>query len=158
MSEEIKKGNALRVGIIYWSGIGNTERMASLIAAGAESSGADVTIKNVADASPDELDRYDAVALGSPAMSSECVEEGEMAVFSRDAIQYLAGKPTGLFGSYGWGDGEWMRKWADEMRRAGAHVIDDGLAVRESPEGESADKCAEFGSKLAGAGKRITFV
>ena len=150
MSEEIKKGSAARVGIIYWSGIGNTERMASLIASGAESSGADVTIKNVADASPDELDRYDAVALGSPAMSSECAAE-EMAVFSRDAVQYLAGKPTGLFGSYGWGDGEWMRKWADEMRGAGVHLIDDGLAVRESPEGASADKCAEFGGKLAGA-------
>ena len=152
MVEEIRKSRAARVGIIYWSGIGNTERMASLIAAGAESSGADVTVKNVADASPGELDRYDAVALGSPATSSERVEESEMAVFLKDAVLHLAGKPTGLFGSYGWGDGEWMRKWADEMRRAGASLIDGGLAVRESPEGESADLCVEFGGKLVRAG------
>ena len=149
MSEEIRKNRAARVGIIYWSGIGNTERMAALVAQGAESTDADVTIKNVADASPEELDRYDAVALGSPAMSSECVEESEMAVFLKDAIRYLAGKPTGLFGSYGWGDGEWMRKWADEIRRAGALLINDGLTVHESPEGEAVDKCVEFGVMLA---------
>ena len=148
MSEETRKNHAAQVGIIYWSGIGNTERMASLIAQGAESSGADVTIKNVADASPEELGQYDAIALGSPATNSECVEESEMAVFLKDAVPYLADKPTGLFGSYGWGGGEWMRKWADEMRRAGVLLIDDGLAVRESPEGVSADKCVEFGNKL----------
>jgi len=157
MVERIRKTRPARVGIIYWSGIGNTERMASLIASGAESSGADVTVKNVADALPGELDRYDAVALGSPATNSECVEESEMAVFSRDAVSLLAGKPTGLFGSHGWGDGEWMRKWTDEMRRAGVSLIDDGLAVRESPEGESADRCVEFGGKLAQAAG-LTFV
>jgi len=150
MNEKISKRSA-RVGIIFWSGIGNTERMASLIATGAESSGADVTVKNVADASIEELDSFDAVALGSPATNSECVEESEMAAFSRDAVRFLAGKPTGLFGSHGWGDGEWMRKWVDEMRRAGVPLIDDGLAVRESPEGEAADLCVEFGVRLVRA-------
>ena len=157
MTETIRKNRAARVGIIYWSGIGNTERMASLIATGVESSGAEVTVKNVADASAEELNRYDAVALGSPATNSECVEESEMAPFSRDAAQYLAGKPTGLFGSHGWGDGEWMRKWTDEMRSAGALLIDDGLTVRESPEDADADRCVEFGGKLARA-VRLTSV
>ena len=149
------KGRAARVGIIYWSGAGSTERMASLIARGAEASGADVTVKNVADATTDELAGYDAVAFGSPAMGSESVEESEMVPFIKEAVSCLADKPAGLFGSHGWGDGEWMRKWTDEMRRAGLRLIDDGLAVRESPEGEAAERCEAFGAKLARAAEFV---
>jgi flavodoxin short chain len=126
--------------------------MASLIKTGAESSGACAEMKHAADASPDELSGYDAVAFGSPAMGSEGIEESEMAPFVKNALPHLAGKRVALFGSYGWGDGEWMRKWADEMKRAGISLIDGGLIVHESPEGASAEACAEWGAKLAARG------
>jgi flavodoxin short chain len=142
--------NAVRIGIIFWSGMGNTERMASLIRQGAEASGASVTLKNVADASADELSGYDAVALGSPAICAE-IEESEMSPFVKAATPALAGRRAALFGSYGWGDDEWLRKWADEMRAAGVNLILDGLAVRESPEGSDADACVEWGATLARA-------
>jgi len=141
-----------RVGIIYWSGTGNTERMASLIKQGIEAAGAEAVCKEAAHASPDELSGYDVVALGSPSMGDETVEESEMAPFVASAIPALKGKRAALFGSYGWGDGEWMRKWAAEMKGAGVPLIDDGLIVHETPEGASADECVAWGGKLAAAG------
>ena len=138
-----------RVGIIFWSGIGNTEMMASLIKTGAESSGAQAVMKHAADASADELSEYGVVAFGSPAMGAEEIEESEMTPFVKNALPHLTGKRVALFGSYGWGDGEWMRKWADEMKHAGISLIDDGLIVHESPEGAGAELCAAWGAKLA---------
>ncbi|MDR3280782.1 MAG: flavodoxin [Synergistaceae bacterium] len=138
-----------KVGIIYWSGTGNTENMASLIKQGVESAGAEAVCKHVSDASLDELSGFDTVALGSPSMGSEVVEEDEMAPFVASAKPGLKGKKTALFGSYGWGDGEWMRNWALEMKEAGVLLVDDGLIVHETPEGASAEQCVAFGVKLA---------
>jgi flavodoxin short chain len=148
MDEKESASSAIRIGIIFWSGMGNTERMAELIRQGAESSGAVAALKNVADASASELSEYDVTALGSPAICSS-VEEGEMAPFVREAIPLLAGRRVALFGSYGWGDGEWLRAWGDEMRAAGADLFGEPLAVKESPEGAAAEKCVEWGRALA---------
>jgi flavodoxin short chain len=138
-----------KVGIIYWSGTGNTEKMASLVKQGAEEGGAEVVCKNVAEASADELGGFDVVAFGSPSMGAEAVEEGEMAPFVASATPGLKGRAVALFGSYGWGDGEWMRTWAQEMRDAGVLLVDDGLIVHETPDGASADECVAWGKKLA---------
>jgi flavodoxin short chain len=125
--------------------------MASLIGQGAAAAGADVVRKSVSDASPDEVAGFDVVAFGSPSMGSEMVEESEMAPFVETALPSLKGKKVGLFGSYGWGDGEWMRNWASEMKNAGAALIDDGLITHEKPEGTSADECVAWGGKIAKA-------
>jgi flavodoxin short chain len=138
-----------KVGIIYWSGSGNTEKMASLISQGAGDAGADVVCKNVSQASQDEVDGYDIVVLGSPSMGNEVVEESEMDPYVKSITPKLRGKRVAIFGSYGWGDGEWMRNWASEMKEAGANLLDDGLIVHETPEGESADQCAAYGKKIA---------
>ncbi|MDR3255976.1 MAG: flavodoxin [Synergistaceae bacterium] len=138
-----------KIGLIYWSGTGNTEKMAELIEQGAKSAGAEVTRKNIASASLDELDAYDVIVFGSPSMGSETVEEAEMAPFVLAATPKLAGRKTALFGSYGWGDGEWMRTWSAELKGAGVNLLDDGLIVHETPEGESADACLDYGKKLA---------
>lgn len=137
------------IGIIYWSGSGNTEKMADLIAQGVREAGATANCKHVTEASQDELDRYDAIAFGSPSMGAEVVEESEMEPFVSSAAPKLKGKKLALFGSYGWGDGEWMRNWSAEMRNAGVHLVDDGLIVNETPEGESADRCIAYGKQLA---------
>ncbi|MDL2264251.1 flavodoxin [Synergistaceae bacterium OttesenSCG-928-I11] len=138
-----------KLGIIYWSGTGNTEKMAELITKGASEAGAEVVCKSVSAASADELDGYDVVALGSPSMGAEVVEESEMQPFVEGAMAKLKTKKVALFGSYGWGDGEWMRTWSADMKAAGVNLLDDGLIVNETPDGGSADECVEYGRKVA---------
>jgi flavodoxin short chain len=138
-----------KIGIIYWSGTGNTEKMAELIGQGAREAGAEVVCKAVSAASQDELAGYDVVVFGSPSMGAEVVEESEMEPFVSAAKPGLKERRVALFGSYGWGDGEWMRTWAEDMRSAGVSLIGDGLIVQETPEGESADRCVSYGKTIA---------
>ena len=137
------------IGIIYWSGTGNTEKMAELIEQGAKEAGASVTRKTVSEASCDELAGYDVVVFGSPSMGAEVVEESEMAPFVASALPGLKDKKAALFGSYGWGDGEWMRNWSQELKSSGVNLMDDGLIVNEAPAGESADACVAYGKAIA---------
>lgn len=138
-----------KIGIIYWSGTGNTEKMAELISKGAAEAGAEVACKSVGAASQDELADYDVIAFGSPSMGAEVVEESEMEPFVAAAMPGLKGRKVALFGSYGWGDGEWMRNWSASMKSADVHLMDDGLIVNETPDGEKADICVEYGQKIA---------
>ena len=109
--------------IAYWSGTGNTEAMANLVAEGATSAGAETEVIPCADFSADKATEYDAFAFGCPAMGAEVLEEAEMEPFVCDVEGFASGKKIALFGSYGWGDGEWMRNWVDQMKNAGADVI-----------------------------------
>ncbi|AJA47463.1 flavodoxin [Clostridium pasteurianum DSM 525 = ATCC 6013] len=137
-----------KVNIIYWSGTGNTEAMAKLIAEGAQEKGAEVKLLNVSDAKEDDVKEADVVAFGSPSMGSEVVEESEMQPFLDSVSSIVTGKKVALFGSYGWGDGEWMRNWVSEMDNLGANVVNDGLIVQEAPEGDSAEDCKNLGREL----------
>lgn len=134
--------------IVYWSGTGNTEKMAELIAQGASMAGAQVTTKSVTEVSPDIINEYDFVALGSPSMGVEVIEEDNMEPFVEAISGMVAEKNIALFGSYGWGDGEWMRSWEERMRGYHANII--GTAIcNDAPQGEDADACVELGKKLA---------
>lgn len=138
-----------KVNIIYWSGTGNTEAMASLISEGAKEEGADVKLVNVSEASDDDVTDADIVALGSPAMGDEVVEETEMEPFIESAADILKGKKVALFGSYGWGTGQWMEDWVQKMHDDyGADIMNDGLIVNEAPEGKSKEECIDFGREL----------
>jgi flavodoxin short chain len=123
--------------------------MAELIAKGAADAGAEVTCKNVSAASPGEIDGYGVVVLGSPSMGSEVIEESEMEPFVDAVIPKLAGRKAAIFGSYGWGDGEWMRNWAARMKDAGINLLDDGLIAHETPDGESEQECVTYGGRIA---------
>ncbi|MCD8139899.1 MAG: flavodoxin [Planctomycetaceae bacterium] len=135
--------------VTYWSGTGNTEKMAEYITEGAKAKGAEVDCKNISHVDVDTALTYDVIAIGSPSMGAEVLEEAEIEPFVTDLEGKLKGRPLGIFGSYGWGDGEWMRNWADRMKAAGARLFDDGLMVHETPEGEDIEKCKEFGAGLA---------
>ena len=137
------------VAIIYWSGSGNTEAMANLISKGAEEAGAAVSLKNVSAATPADVAAADVVLLGCPSMGDEVLEESEFEPFVESITGSVSGKKMGLFGSYGWGDGQWMRDWVDRMKGAGAALIDDGLIVNEAPDGATADACVALGKKAA---------
>ena len=138
-----------KVNIIYWTGTGNTESMANLIAEGAKEKGADVNLINVSSAGEADVKDADVVALGSPAMGAEVIEEAEMEPFVESISGAVSGKKIALFGSYGWGDGEWMRSWVERMEGYGANLVNDGLIVNEAPEGESEEECKNFGREVA---------
>ncbi|MBS5787763.1 flavodoxin [Clostridioides mangenotii] len=135
--------------IVYWSGTGNTETMAKLIASGIEESGKKAEVISVSDANPDIFDDEEIVILGCSAMGDEVLEEGEFEPFIDSIASKVANKKVALFGSYGWGDGQWMREWQDRMSGYGAILIDDGLIVNEDPDAEGSEKCKEFGRDIA---------
>ena len=138
-----------KIMIVYWSGSGNTEKMAGAIAQGARDRGAEVECRNVSSASADELAGYDVVAFGSPAMGAEVIEEGEMEPFFTSALPKLSGKKVGVFGSYDWGDGEWLRTWGDRVKAGGAELVDGGVKAHLEPDAEALAECSAWGAKLA---------
>ena len=138
-----------KIAVIYWSGTGNTESMANSILEGIETVTSEVELFNVSNISPAEALEYDKLVLGCPAMGAEELEEDEFEPFFTELEESLSGHKVALFGSYGWGDGEWMRTWEDRVRATGATFIGgEGLIVNDAPEGP---ECVEFGITIANA-------
>ena len=139
-----------KVAVVYWSSTGNTEAMANEVAEGAKAAGAEVSVMTPDDFSADKMDEYDAIAFGCPAMGAEELEETEFEPMFSACISRLGGKKIALFGSYGWGDGEWMRNWVDQMKNAGADVIGGEDAIcADAPDDETEAKLMELGKQLA---------
>ncbi len=134
--------------IIYWSGTGNTEMMAEAIAEGAKAKGAEVEIKKVEDASPADVEAAEVVALGCPSMGAEVLEEEEMEPFVESIEAASKDKEMALFGSYGWGSGEWMEDWKERMEGYGAKLVADTLIINETPDDDGLNECKELGAKL----------
>lgn len=135
----------MKTAVIYWSGTGNTEAMAQAVAKGAEAE-----IFSVSDFSG-SIDYYDAIAFGCPAMGAEVLEEEEFEPFFTAIESELNGKKVAIFGSYGWGDGEWMRNWEERVKSDGAVLVSgEGLMANEAPSDEDIEKCMELGKMLAG--------
>ncbi len=140
----------MKAGVIYASTTGNTEAMAQLICEGLSSGGAEAVSLKASDVSAADALAYDVLVLGSPAMGAEVLEEADMEPFFTSLEGSLSGKKVALFGSYDWGDGEWMRSWEDRVRSAGATLFKDaGLIVHLTPEGDDVQKCKDFGKELA---------
>ncbi|WP_313758208.1 flavodoxin [Tissierella sp.] len=139
-----------KVSIIYWTGTGNTEAMANLIAKGAKEKDSEVKLIPVSNAKSQDVLDADILLLGSPSMGSEAIEENEMEPFVESIKDIVKDKIVGLFGSYDWGDGEWMRNWVERMNTSGAKVFEEGCIVNLSPEGEEADKCIDYGRRIIG--------
>ena len=139
-----------KINIVFWSQSGNTENMANAISEGVTAAGGEANVVFVADASIDELKSAKAFALGCPAMGAEVLEEGEMEPFVTDLEGFVSGKTIGLFGSYGWGDGQWMRDWVDRMTAAGATVVGgEGIICQDAPDSATEDACKDLGRALA---------
>lgn len=139
-----------KVIVVYWSQTGNTAAMAAAVAQGITEAGKEAVITDVSAASMEELKAASAFALGCPAMGAEVLEESEMEPFVMEVETFAAGKKIGLFGSYGWGDGQWMRDWEERMIAAGAEVAGgEGVICQEMPDDEALAACAELGKALA---------
>ena len=124
----------MKIGVIYWSGTGNTEMMANAIAEGVKAGGADAEVMNVSEPTAEAALGYDALALGCPAMGAEQLEEDEFEPMFAECEGKLNGKKIALFGSYGWGDGEWMRSWEDTCPGGGAVMACDTVICNGAPD------------------------
>jgi flavodoxin short chain len=136
------------VKVIYWTGTGNTGNMATYIAEGLKQANLEVEVKEVGDASVAEAVEADLLVLGCPSMGAEELEEGEMEPFVDDLGDKVSGKKVALFGSYGWGSGEWMDEWASRMKSYGANLVTDPLIVNEFTTGKDEEICKQYGEKL----------
>ena len=141
-----------QVSIVYWSGTGNTELMAQMVAEGVREAGQDAVVCSVEAASAADLKKEKAFALGCPSMGAEQLEETLMEPFMCELDGAIGGRQIGLFGSYGWGGGEWMRDWEERVKNSGAAVIgEEGIIVNGAPDVKAEDKCKELGRALAAA-------
>ena len=138
-----------KVAVVYWSGTGNTEAMAHFVAEGAKEAGAEVSVFTAAEFSADKMDEFDAIAFGCPSMGVEQLEESEFEPMFSDCEAKLGGKKIALFGSYGWGDGEWMRTWEETCKNDGAVMACDFVICNEAPDADAETACTDLGKALA---------
>mgnify|MGYP003007517700 CR=1 FL=1 len=147
-----KKGIRImdKIYVIFWTQGGNTQAMAEAVAEGIREGGKEAEVTYVGSVSADVLKDQPVFALGCPAMGAEVLEESEMEPFVAEVETFAAGKKIGLFGSYGWGDGEWMREWESRMLDAGANVLNrEGLICHETPDDDALEDCRSLGKQLA---------
>ncbi|SDB26795.1 flavodoxin [Eubacterium oxidoreducens] len=139
-----------KIYVVYWTGTGNTLEMANAIGEGVKKAGKEAEVVNVSDITVDQVKGATKLALGCPSMGVEVLEEGEMEPWVAEFESAAAGKTLALFGSYGWGDGEWMRDWVDRMNGAGASVLNgEGLICQEAPDDAAKAECVALGEQLA---------
>ena len=137
-----------KVAVVYWTGSGNTEAMAAAVAEGGETKGATVEQILAADFSLSEAEEYNAYAFGCPAMGAEELEDSEFQPMWDEVKGSLGDKKVVLFGSYGWGRGEWMDVWKEDAEEAGVNVI-DSLIINEQPDDDGIAACQALGAQLA---------
>ena len=136
----------MKIAVVYWSGTGNTEAIAGAVARGVEESGSQADLlKNI---SANELGSYDAIAFGCPAMGAEELEDSEFEPMFSALEGSLNGRKIALFGSYGWGDGEWMRTWEDRCKDDGAVLVCESVICNEAPDDKALDDCKALGKAL----------
>lgn len=139
-----------KIYVVYWSQTGNTEVMAEAVGQGIRESGREVETLTVSQITADTLKEAQAFALGCPAMGDEVLEESEMEPFMEQLDPMISGKQIGLFGSYGWGDGQWMREWQDRVMADGAVVAGgEGVIAQEMPDEDVLAACRNLGRILA---------
>ena len=139
-----------KIAVIYWSQTGNTEMMANAIAEGIREAGAECAVFALPGVSADQAAEYEKLALGCPAMGAEVLEEMDFEPFFTELERRLSGRPVALFGSYGWGDGQWMRDWVQRTQDANANLYQDqGLMINETPDEDGLEQCREFGRGFA---------
>lgn len=138
-----------KTAIVYWSGTGNTAAMAHFVAEGAKSAGADVSVFTADEFSADKINDFDSLAFGCPSMGCEQLEESEFEPLFDSCKSSLKGKNVALFGSYGWGDGEWMRNWEERCVGDGALMACEPVICNDAPEDDTVVELNALGAALA---------
>lgn len=138
-----------KVAVVYWSATGNTELMAQSVLNGAAAAGAEADIFTAGEFSSEKAKTYDSVALGCPAMGAEELEDSEFLPMFEECAGSLSGKRVALFGSYGWGDGEWMRSWEESCAQYGISLTADSVICCGAPDEAGEAECEALGRALA---------
>lgn len=136
------------VAIVYWSGTGNTEKMAEAVKEGASENGATVSLFTASEFNEGMMDQFDVIAFGCPAMGSEQLEETEFEPMFQSCVPKLNGKKIALFGSYSWADGEWMRIWEADCKEKGAVLVAEHVICYDTPDDEGIANCKALGKAL----------
>ena len=139
-----------KIAVVYWSGTGNTEAMANAVLEGAKEAGADATLFTSADFNDTMVDSFDAIAFGCPSMGSEQLEESEFEPMFTSCESKLSGKKIALFGSYGWGGGEWMQTWEATCQGDGAVMVHASVICNGAPDDDALADCKALGAAVAG--------
>jgi len=139
----------MKTAVVYWSGTGNTEAMANAVADGMKEKGAEAVIFTASEFNSSKVPEFDAIAFGCPAMGAEVLEEDEFEPMFTEVEGALKDKKVALFGSYGWGDGEWMRSWEERCVNAGITLAAESLIINEAPDEDGIQKCRDLGQTLA---------
>ena len=137
-----------KTAVVYWSGTGNTEAMAAAVGEGIKEHGGEASLFTAAEFDPKFMAEYDAAAFGCPAMGAEVLEEDEFEPLFEACEGSIKGKKIALFGSYGWGDGEWMRNWEDRCREDGAVLACDSVICNDAPDDDALASCKALGAAL----------
>ena len=137
-----------KVAIVYWSGTGNTEAMANYVAEGVKKAGGEADLFTSAEFGADKAGEYDRIAFGCPSMGAEQLEESEFQPMFDEVSPVLSGKKIALFGSYGWGDGEWMRTWESDCDSAGLNLVCESVICTETPDDAALEACRALGKAL----------
>ena len=137
-----------KVAVVFWTQGGHTETMANAVAEGAKGKGAEVSVLFCSEFHADQVSQYDAIAFGCPAMGSEVLEETEFQPMWDACSMKLGGRKIGLFGSYGWGVGEWMDNWKTAADDCGESVVQT-VALQEDTIDDNLELCRALGEALA---------
>lgn len=137
-----------KVAVVYWSGTGNTEAMAAAVAEGIREKGAEAALFTAAEFDASMVDNFDAIAFGCPSMGAEQLEESEFEPMFSACEPKLQGKKIALFGSYGWGDGEWMRSWEETCAADGAVLACESVICNDAPDADAEAACKSLGAAL----------
>ena len=130
----------MKVAVIYASTTGNTEAMANAVSEAVKGTGAEVIFGKTDSSDKSEVTGCDVILLGSPAMGAEVLEDS-METFFSGIVGSISSKKVGLFGSYDWGGGQWIRDWNDRVTNAGAVSAAEPLMVHVTPEDADIEKC-----------------
>ena len=138
-----------KTAVIYWSATGNTEKMAQAIFSGISGAGAQAELFSLSEFAVKNIDDYEKIAFGCPSMGAEVLEEVEFEPFFASIEKQLPNKKVALFGSFGWGDGEWMRDWQERVKESSALLFEGGLIVNLEPGAADIANCEKFGKRFA---------
>ena len=137
-----------KIAVVYFTQTGNTEEMAKAVKEGAEAAGAEVELFDVSDGF-DRVDEFDAIAFGCPAMGDEEIESDVFQPIYDECKGKLGDKKVALFGSYGWGDGDWMATWTNDAKDAGLNLVCESVIANEAPDDDAVEACKKLGAALA---------
>ena len=138
-----------KAAVVYWSGTGNTKAMAKAVLRGAQDAGASAELFSVSNFDAGKAAAYDGIAFGCPAMGSESLEDSEFEPVFQEVKAALTGKKVALFGSYGWGDGEWMRSWEEDCAAAGITLAAESVICNDAPDDDAIAACKALGAAIA---------